>query len=124
MFTVEIDHMNLHQIANSGQCFRWQQNRTFIWIFGGEKLRVIELIKQLEKLGYTDKTQICFGFLNKYEGEFYETDIVRIDDEDRDVGDDCITVRLDRPDDYIKSEVQCVNQALRDEIIGVINRRI
>ena len=25
MFTVEIDHMNLHQIANSGQCFRWQQ---------------------------------------------------------------------------------------------------
>lgn len=25
MFTVEIDHMNLHQIANSGQCFRWKQ---------------------------------------------------------------------------------------------------
>ena len=25
MFTVEIDHMNLHQIANSGQCFRWRQ---------------------------------------------------------------------------------------------------
>lgn len=25
MFTVKIDHMNLHQIANSGQCFRWQQ---------------------------------------------------------------------------------------------------
>ena len=25
MFTVQIDHMNLHQIANSGQCFRWQQ---------------------------------------------------------------------------------------------------
>ena len=25
MFTVEIDHMNLYQIANSGQCFRWQQ---------------------------------------------------------------------------------------------------
>src|SRR5574344_2661580 len=25
MFTVQIDHMNLNQIANSGQCFRWQQ---------------------------------------------------------------------------------------------------
>ena len=25
MFTVQIDHMNLHQIANSGQCFRWKQ---------------------------------------------------------------------------------------------------
>ena len=46
------------------------------------------------------------------------------DDEDRDVGDDCITITLDRPDDYIKSEVQCVNEELRDELIGVINRRI
>ena len=25
MYTTQIDHMNLHQIANSGQCFRWQQ---------------------------------------------------------------------------------------------------
>ena len=25
MYTTRIDHMNLNQIANSGQCFRWQQ---------------------------------------------------------------------------------------------------
>ena len=25
MYTTQIDHMNLHQIAKSGQCFRWQQ---------------------------------------------------------------------------------------------------
>ena len=25
MFTIRINHMNLNQIANSGQCFRWQQ---------------------------------------------------------------------------------------------------
>lgn len=25
MYTTQIDHMNLYQIANSGQCFRWQQ---------------------------------------------------------------------------------------------------
>ena len=25
MYTTQIDHMNLHQIANSGQCFRWQR---------------------------------------------------------------------------------------------------
>ena len=25
MYTTQIDHMNLHQIANSGQCFRWKQ---------------------------------------------------------------------------------------------------
>ena len=53
-------------------------------------------------------------------GQFAES----TDDEDRDVGDDCITITLDRPDDYIKSEVQCVNEDLRDELIGVINRRI
>lgn len=87
-------------------------------------MRAIELVNWINKLGYTDKTQICFGFLNKAQGEFYEIEIVRIDDEDRDVGDDCITVTLDRPDDYIKSEVQCVNEDLRDELIGVINRRI
>ena len=39
MFTVQIDHMNLHQIANSGQCFRWQQiddNSYIIPAFGKE----------------------------------------------------------------------------------------
>ena len=39
MFTVEIDHMNLHQIANSGQCFRWRQiedNSYIIPAFGKE----------------------------------------------------------------------------------------
>ena len=25
MYTTQIDHMNLYQIANSGQCFRWRQ---------------------------------------------------------------------------------------------------
>lgn len=87
-------------------------------------MRVVEFVNQLNKLGYNDRTQICFGFLNRYEGEFYETDIVRTDDDDRDVGDDCITVTLDRPDDYIKSEVQGVTEELRDELIGVISRRL
>lgn len=39
MFTVQIDHMNLNQIANSGQCFRWQQiddNSYIIPAFGRE----------------------------------------------------------------------------------------
>ena len=39
MFTVRIDHMDLHQIANSGQCFRWKQisNNTYnIPAFGKE----------------------------------------------------------------------------------------
>ena len=39
MYTTQIDHMNLHQIANSGQCFRWQQindNTYIIPAFGKE----------------------------------------------------------------------------------------
>ena len=39
MYTTQIDHMNLHQIANSGQCFRWQQiedNSYIIPAFGKE----------------------------------------------------------------------------------------
>ena len=39
MYTTRIDHMNLHQIANSGQCFRWRQiedNSYIIPAFGKE----------------------------------------------------------------------------------------
>ena len=87
-------------------------------------MRVIELVNQLNKLGYTDKTEIYFGFLNKEEGEFYETKIVKVDDEDRECGDDCIAVTLEIPREYINSEVQCANKDLREEIINVINRRL
>lgn len=87
-------------------------------------MKTVEFVNHLNKLGYTDKTQICFGFLNKLQGEFYTTDIVRTDDDDRECGDDCITVTLEVPNDYIKSEVQCVNEELRDELIGMINRRL
>lgn len=39
MYTTQIDHMNLNQIANSGQCFRWKQlnnNSYMIPAFGKE----------------------------------------------------------------------------------------
>lgn len=87
-------------------------------------MRAIELINQLNKLGYTDKTEIYFGFLNKEQGEFYETKIVKVDDEDRKYGDDCIAVTLEIPKEYIKSEVQCINEDLREEIIDVINKHL
>lgn len=41
MYTIQIDHMDLNQIANSGQCFRWQQltaNTYKIPAFGKELL--------------------------------------------------------------------------------------
>lgn len=85
-------------------------------------MKVIELVNQLNKLGYTDKTEIYFGFLNKEEGEFYETEIVRVDDEDRECGDDQIAISLEQPDEYIEREVKCINEDLREEIIELINK--
>ena len=45
-----------------------------------------------------------------------------IDDEDRKAGYDDIIVEFNKPVDYIKSEVQCVNIELREELVGLINR--
>lgn len=47
--------------------------------------------------------------MNKAEGEFYETEIIKIDDEDRECGMDCIAVTLEKNKDYIKSEVDIAN---------------
>lgn len=59
-------------------------------------MKVTEFLKQLEKLGFNEQTKMSFGFLNRSEGEYYETEIVRVDADDRKVGDDVITVTLDR----------------------------
>lgn len=42
MFTVQINHMNLHQIANSGQCFRWQRinDNTYVIPANGMELTI------------------------------------------------------------------------------------
>lgn len=85
-------------------------------------MKVIELVNQINKLGYTDKTEIYFGFLNREEGEFYETEIVRVDDEDRECGDDCIAVTLEKPDEYIVNETKYKNRDLKEEIVEIINK--
>lgn len=85
-------------------------------------MKVTELINQLNKLGYTDRTEIYFGFLDKEQGEFYETEIIKVDDEDREYGDDCIAFTLEKPKDYIKIEVDRANINLREELIGVVNK--
>lgn len=86
-------------------------------------MKIVELMNQLNKLGYTDKTEIYFGFLDKELGEFYETKIIKVDDDDRECGDDCIAVTLEEPGDYyINDKIQCANENLKEEIIDVINR--
>ena len=68
MYTIQIDHMNLNQIANSGQCFRWKQldsNSYMIPAFGKElvisqnkdisnyvPIEVVKILKEKKNLDY------------------------------------------------------------------------
>lgn len=85
-------------------------------------MKVKDFIAKLNALGFTDDTELSFGFINGDEGEYYECEIRNIDDEDRQVGCDDIAVEFKKPVDYIKSEVQCENISLREELVELINR--
>lgn len=87
-------------------------------------MKVIDFIEKLNKLGFTDETELSFGFINRKQGEYYECNFKSIDDNDREVGCDVLIVEFEKPDDYIKSEVQCANIELREEFLDVINRRL
>lgn len=85
-------------------------------------MKVKDFIVKLNDLGFTDNTELSFGFINGDEGEYYECEIRNIDDEDRQAGCDDIVVEFKKPEDYIKSEVQCANIGLREELVELINR--
>lgn len=87
-------------------------------------MKVIDFIAKLKQLGFTDETELSFGFINGVQGEYYECNFRSIDDNDREVGQDVLIVEFERPDDYIESEVRCANIELREELLGVINRRL
>lgn len=87
-------------------------------------MKVIDFIAKLQKLGFNDETELSFGFMNGALGEYYECNFRSIDDNDREVGQDDLIVELERPDEYIESEVQCANIKLREELLDVINRRL
>lgn len=72
-------------------------------------------------LGFTNDTELSFGFIHGDQGEYYECEIKSIDDEDRKSGYDDIIVEFNKPVDYIKSEVQCANIGLREELVGLVN---
>ena len=69
-------------------------------------MKVIEFITKLEQLGFNDETELSFGFLNGAQGEYYECNFKSIDDNDREVGCDDLIVEFEKPNDYIKSEVE------------------
>ena len=85
-------------------------------------MKVKDFIAKLNTLGFTDDTELSFGFINGDQGEYYECEIRGIDDEDRKSGYDDIIVEFNKPVEYIKSEVQCANIGLREELIELINR--
>ncbi|WP_320973187.1 hypothetical protein [Enterocloster bolteae] len=87
-------------------------------------MKVIEFIAILEQLGFNDNTELSFGFLNGAQGEYYECNFKSIDDNDREVGCDDLIVEFEKPDDYIKSEIECANTDLRENLLNVINGRL
>lgn len=87
-------------------------------------MKVIEFIEKLNQLGFTDDTELSFGFLNGDQGEYYECEISSIDDESREVGYDDIIVEFNKPTDYIKSEVECANITLREKLLEVIDKYV
>lgn len=87
-------------------------------------MKVIEFIAILEQIGFNDNTELSFGFLNCAQGEYYECNFKSIDDNDREVGCDDLIVEFEKPDDYIKSEIECANTDLREDLLNVINGRL
>lgn len=87
-------------------------------------MKVVDFIEKLNNLGSNDETGLSFGFLNGAQGEYYECNFKSIDDNDREVGCDDLIVEFEKTDDYIKSEVECANIDLREELLDVINRRL
>ena len=85
-------------------------------------MKAVDFVNKLQELGYTDDTELAFGFLNKEQGEYYECEIISVDDEDRKSGYDDIIVTFKKPKDYIKSEVDIANSDLREELLDTINK--
>jgi hypothetical protein len=88
----------------------------------GEFMKVVDFIKELERLGYTEETELSFGFINGEQGEYYECEVMSIDDEDRQCGEDVLIVEFEKPEEYIKSEVEITNIELREDLLEVVNR--
>jgi hypothetical protein len=84
-------------------------------------MKVVELIKRLEELGYNEDTKICFGFCD-YGGEWYDFKVEDIEDEDRKVDVDVIGVILEPNKDYSRSILQEANIDLEEDLRIIIQK--
>ena len=86
-----------------------------------KNMKVVEFIKKLEKLGYTEETELSFGFCNGCMGEYFECEIMSIDDEDRQCGVNALTVEFFKPEEYVQSEVEIANFDFKSKLIDLLS---
>ena len=82
-------------------------------------IKVVDLIKRLEELGYNEDTTIAFGFYN-YSGEWFDFKIEEIEDGDREVDVDTIGVVFEPNEEYKKSILGESNIELEEDLRDLI----
>ena len=84
-------------------------------------MKVVDLIKRLEELGYNEDTRICFGFYN-YDGEWFDFKVEEIEDGDREVDVDTIGVVLEQNKEYSESILAEANVELEEDLRMLIRK--
>lgn len=84
-------------------------------------MKVVELIKKLEELGYNEDTEIHFGFFD-YNGEWFDFEVEEIEDDDREVDVDDIGVVFKPNEEYNKSILQDANIDLEEDLKILIQK--
>lgn len=84
-------------------------------------MKVVDLIKKLEELGYNEKTEICFG-LYDCAGEWYDFKVEEIEDGDREVDVDNIGVNLKLDEAYSRAIIQGANVELEEDLRLLIQK--
>ena len=84
-----------------------------------KEMKVVDLIKRLEELGYNEDTTISFGFFN-HSGEWFDFKIEEIEDGDREVNVDDIGVILEPNEEYKKSILGESNIELEEDLRDLI----
>lgn len=84
-------------------------------------MRVVELIKRLEEIGYNEETKICFGFCD-YGGEWYNFKVEEVEDGDRQVDVDTIGVILEPNKEYSESILREANIDLEEDLRILIQK--
>lgn len=85
------------------------------------EMKVVQLIKRLEELGYNEDTTISFGFFNKG-GDFFNFDVEEIEDGDREANVDDIGVILTLNKEYEKAVIEDSNVELAEDLQMIIRK--